>query len=223
MVNITQRILTPAEQGATALQQYLNHQITSRQLIQIAETLHESLLEGEYRNERAIAFLQLRDILSDITAQWECLLGNLHHEQAPQPPEFPPEWVHHWLQQINSIAPIPMTNTPKPQPTFHINQVGNINTGDVAIQGDQVGIQHNYAPAQNLAEAAAEIQQLLDQLAQNYPSTYLYEFEQQIPLNIRIREMLIAGGIELLKVLCPPAGIPIEMGKKWLEAAKRQQ
>lgn len=35
-----------------------------------------------------------------------------------------------------------MTETSKNQPTFHIQQVGNINTGDVTIHGDQVGIQH---------------------------------------------------------------------------------
>lgn len=35
-----------------------------------------------------------------------------------------------------------MTDTPKNQPTFHIQQVGNINTGDMTIHGDQIGIQH---------------------------------------------------------------------------------
>ena len=35
-----------------------------------------------------------------------------------------------------------MTNQPKNQPTFHISSVGNLNTGDVTIAGDQVGIQN---------------------------------------------------------------------------------
>jgi len=67
-----------------------------------------------------------------------------------------------------------MSETSKYQNTFHFNQApGNVNTGDVTIQRDQVGIQHNYAPEQkqNLAEAAKEIQQLLDQLSQNHPLT----------------------------------------------------
>ena len=67
-----------------------------------------------------------------------------------------------------------MSETSKYQNTFHFNQApGNVNTGDVTIQRDQVGIQHNYAPEQkqNLAEAAQEIQQLLDQLSQTYPTT----------------------------------------------------
>jgi HEAT repeats len=87
------------------------------------------------------------------------------------------------------------------------------------------GVEGNFivnAPDQNLAETVAEIQQLLNQLATTYPSTYLYEFEQQIPTNTRIRDSLVAGGIELLKILCPAAGIPIEMGMKWLETAKGQ-
>ena len=67
-----------------------------------------------------------------------------------------------------------MSETSKYQNSFHFNQApGNVNTGDVTIQRDQVGIQHNYAPEQkqNLAEAAKEIQQLLDQLSQIYPTT----------------------------------------------------
>ncbi|MBP5973398.1 hypothetical protein HW132_11790 [Brasilonema sp. CT11] len=67
-----------------------------------------------------------------------------------------------------------MSETSKYQNSFHFNQApGNVNTGDVTIQRDQVGIQHNYAPEQkqNLAEAAKEIQELLDQLSVSYPTT----------------------------------------------------
>ncbi|MEM7726547.1 MAG: hypothetical protein AAF208_09260 [Cyanobacteria bacterium P01_A01_bin.45] len=41
--------------------------------------------------------------------------------------------------------------------------------------------------------------------------------------NSRVREILTSGEIELIKILCPPLGIPIEMDKKWLETAKRHQ
>lgn len=52
--------------------------------------------------------------------------------------------------------------------TIHteVNQIIETNTGTVIGKGDQ----HNYAPEQNLAEAAKEIQQLLNQLAQTYPT-----------------------------------------------------
>jgi len=38
-----------------------------------------------------------------------------------------------------------MTDSPKNQPTFHINSVGNLNAGNLTIQGDQIGIQDNAA------------------------------------------------------------------------------
>jgi hypothetical protein len=109
----------------------------------------------------------------------------------------------------------PMSDQPKVQMNFNAPVTG--------VAGSVEGNFIVNASEQNLAEAAAEIQQLLNQLATTYPSTYLYEFEQQIPTNTRLRDTLIAGGIELLKILCPAAGIPIEMGVKWLETAKRQQ
>lgn len=77
-----------------------------------------------------------------------------------------------------------MSETSKYQNSFHFNQApGNVNTGDVTIQRDQVGIQHNYATEQkqNLAEAAKDIQQLLDQLSQTYSTTT--EVEKQAIAN----------------------------------------
>jgi hypothetical protein len=61
-----------------------------------------------------------------------------------------------------------MTETPKNQPTFNIQNVGNINTGDVTIAGDQIGIQHNYAPEPN-TEATQQLTQLLNKLRTKYP------------------------------------------------------
>jgi HEAT repeat protein len=63
-----------------------------------------------------------------------------------------------------------MSETPKNQPIFNIGQVGNINTGDVNIQGDQIGIQHNYFgtdPA--LSEQIADLQQLIADLEVQHP------------------------------------------------------
>ncbi|WP_199328434.1 hypothetical protein [Anabaena azotica] len=105
---------------------------------------------------------------------------------------------------------------------------------------------------QTLAEAAQEIQDLLNQLSQTHPSittanqqellnnlkevaptypiksaadkqTFVERFDEKVRTNFRIREVLLAGGIELIKILCPPLGIPIEMGKRWLETAKVNQ
>jgi HEAT repeat protein len=64
-----------------------------------------------------------------------------------------------------------MSETPKNQPIFHIGQVGNINTGDVNIQGDQIGIQHNYFGANPaLSEQIADLQQLIADLEVQHPN-----------------------------------------------------
>ena len=49
-----------------------------------------------------------------------------------------------------------MPEAAKNQPTFHINQVGNINTGDITIEGDQIDTQHNYAPQPSVDKALIE-------------------------------------------------------------------
>ena len=105
---------------------------------------------------------------------------------------------------------------------------------------------------QTLAEAAQEIQDLLNQLSLSYPNiteakqqefinnwtqitqtyptkteadkqNFVVKFDEKVRTNTHIREMLLSGGIELIKILCPPLGIPIEMGKRWLETAERNQ
>ncbi|GBL13450.1 hypothetical protein MTo_00740 [Microcystis aeruginosa NIES-1211] len=104
---------------------------------------------------------------------------------------------------------------------YNIVQPQNV---QIIEQGD--GIIHNYATPQNLAEAAQEIQQLISQLTQTYSTnteiekqTFVAQVDAEIKKNSHLRNILITGGIELIKVLCPPLGIPIEMGKKWLETA----
>jgi len=126
------------------------------------------------------------------------------------------------VNQINS--PETMTETPK-----YDFRGANIGSFAETVQGDQKTIQHNYAPSQNLSEAAQEIQQLLTQLSLNYPTDteaeqqiFANQVEQQIQNNPRFRAMFIDGGIELIKLVCPPLGIPIEMGKKWLETAVKK-
>ncbi|MGB7444522.1 MAG: pentapeptide repeat-containing protein [Coleofasciculaceae cyanobacterium] len=101
------------------------------------------------------------------------------------------------------------------------------------VYAEQIGGNINNYPAeqkQNLADAAAEIQQLLQQLEQTYPDAT--EFEKQSALAItlqqeikqnptfkaRLKNALKEGGIEALKVLFAPIGIPIEMVRGWIEA-----
>lgn len=78
--------------------------------------------------------------------------------------------------------------------------------------GKMVENQHNYAPEekQNLAEAAGEIQQLLDQLSTTYPTTTSAEkmavvaeaadqIEKNPPLKARVINALKSGGTEAFK------------------------
>lgn len=68
-----------------------------------------------------------------------------------------------------------------PESKININQTGasiGIGVANDEIQTKQIaGTIHNYSPEQkqNLAEAAAEIQKLLDQLAQTYPTETLIQ------------------------------------------------
>jgi hypothetical protein len=127
---------------------------------------------------------------------------------------------------INDLkSSTPMSETPK----YDLRGANIANFADT-VQGDQKAVQHNYATPKNLAESAQEIQQLLSQLAQTYPPNteaekeiFLAQVDAEIKKNSRLRNILIAGGIELIKILCPPLGIPIEMGRKWLETAKSSQ
>ncbi|WP_293096242.1 hypothetical protein [Moorena sp. SIOASIH] len=104
--------------------------------------------------------------------------------------------------------------------SFHAHQIG----GNINI--------NNYAPEQrqNLADAAAEIQELLQQLQQIYPKATKIEKQSALAVTLqqaikqnptfktRLRNALKEGGIEALKVLFAPIGIPIEMVKGWIEA-----
>lgn len=142
-----------------SLQQLLDRQITTPQLVQLAEHYYWELLEGQHCNDHSSQALHLRQILADITVQWEC-------RSPDNPEEFPTEWIHHWLTQLHAI---PMTHTPKNQSTFHItHQNGNINTGDVTIQGDMIGTQHN--TTQNLDRLLDDFQAFILSLQQKYTS-----------------------------------------------------
>ncbi len=156
-----------------SLRQLSDRTLTSQQFVAMAERLYWSFLEGEYRNDDSSPANQLREILADITTQWECLLSSQHETPGKtpnHPPEFPSEWVQRWLEQIQHFEANSMAESSKNQPTFHIGQVGNLNTGDVTIHGDQVGIQHNYAMSQELNAALQDLKSSLAALQKQHPA-----------------------------------------------------
>ena len=79
-----------------------------------------------------------------------------------------------------------MTNPPKNQPTFHINSVGNLNTGDVTIAGDQIGTQNIQQESQDTALLALAqppemgIVQIIQELEKKY--TFVQDPQQAIDI-----------------------------------------
>jgi hypothetical protein len=132
-----------------------------------------------------------------------------------------------------------MTEPAKNQPTFQINQVGNLNTGDVTIQGDQVGFQSNYAfPDPESAEATRAVSELLQDIRQRYPQASdddilaiiekgFATLQRGNPKKWRkwvdLFSLVFAGGLEAVKVVAPALGIPIEVGKRLYEICDRQR
>jgi HEAT repeats len=132
-----------------------------------------------------------------------------------------------------------MTEPSKNQPTFHINQVGNINTGDVNVERDMVGIQYNYTfPEPKQAEAVSEVSELLQDIRQQYPQASeaeildiiqsgLATMHQENPQKWRrwvdILSVVFAGGVEAIKIIAPALGIPIEIAKRLYEIYDRNR
>lgn len=139
------------------------------------------------------------------------------------------------IHQSQSSQPMP--EQPQNPSIFNINQVGNINTGEVTITGDQIGIQHNYAPEPN-TEAEQQLNQLLTKLRDQYPNKtnaeifniMINNFSNMPQTNPQtwqrwqdIFSVIFAGGIEAAKVLVPMAGIPIEVLKQLYEICDRNK
>ena len=84
---------------------------------------------------------------------------------------------------------------------------GPLTNNAAVVKGDRVGTIHNYASKQSLAEAAAEIQKLLEQLAQTHPTETIKQqnivadevierIEDNPTLKRRVVEALKAIGVE---------------------------
>ena len=86
---------------------------------------------------------------------------------------------------------------------------------------------HNYAPQANLKETE-QLTQVLQKLRQQHPNAtdaelfkiLLNGFQnmpQKNPQNWQswqnILSIIFAGGVEGIEIVCPPAGIPIKVGK----------
>jgi hypothetical protein len=132
-----------------------------------------------------------------------------------------------------------MTEPSKNQPTFHINQVGNINTGDVNVERDMVGIQYNYTfPEPKQAEAVSQVSEVIQDIRQQNPQASetqiveiiqselatMHQNEQQKWQGwIDVLSLVFAGGVEAIKIVAPALGIPIEMARRLYEIYDRNR
>jgi hypothetical protein len=134
------------------------------------------------------------------------------------------------IVQIITQSTQPMSDTPKDAPKYDLRGANIGNFAD-SVQGDQNATQYIYAQEQDLAEAATKIQQLLNQLAQTYPSPTERQIEavkREANRNPQFRDRLLkatkAGGVEAVKQLLdyvfknPVASVVAEAVKAFVEA-----
>jgi HEAT repeat protein len=133
------------------------------------------------------------------------------------------------LEQIKNVQGV--TNVTN---NFNFDQRGAAIGVNVANKGSNVRfIQHAKQniniSEQDLTEAAQKIQSLLNQLAQTYPTTtetqqqtFVQKFLERIESTPDLIKIILTGGIEGLKTLCPPAGIPIEVIRSLYEVIQKR-
>lgn len=132
-----------------------------------------------------------------------------------------------------------MTEPSKNQPTFHIHQVGQINSGDVNVERDMVGFQYNYTfPEPKQAEAVGQVSEVIQDIRQQNPQASetqivdiidgeLATMHQNNPQKWRrwvdILSVVFAGGLEAIKIAAPALGIPIAMAQRLYEIYDRNR
>ncbi|MDZ8226789.1 HEAT repeat domain-containing protein, partial [Nostoc sp. ChiVER01] len=120
--------------------------------------------------------------------------------------------------------------------SFSNNNIGSV-TGN--IQGNNIGTQNNYASTEDIAKLETVLEQLLEKMEQDKPTVIDAQpivaqaveshpvlknrqaIEQVIKnnpeLKVRLQRAVTAAGIETIKILFAPAGIPIEAIRAWNE------
>ncbi|MEH1849289.1 MAG: HEAT repeat domain-containing protein, partial [Nostoc sp.] len=131
-----------------------------------------------------------------------------------------------------------MSETPKND--FTGATFGNI-TGSITgnIESDNINTQNNYASTKDIVNLETVLEQLLEKMEQDKPTVINAQpivaqaveshpvlknrqaIEQVIKnnptLKVRLQRAVIAAGIETVKILFAPAGIPIEAIRAWNE------
>lgn len=151
--------------------------------------------------------------------QSRCGFYNYEIVQSPLPPVR--ETVGFNLSTLGVTI---MTDKP---PIINFNQPNSTIGNNYAAEGSNIKIQQNI---QNVTEQDhTELQALLIQLAQTYPittehekHTFIQKFVERIESTPASIKVLLAGGIEGLKILHPAVGIPIEMLRRLYQAVEER-
>ncbi|MGM3305065.1 HEAT repeat domain-containing protein [Anabaena sp. WFMT] len=134
------------------------------------------------------------------------------------------------IENFNSSKQVLTIVTDK-QPIINFNQPNATVGVNYAAENSNIKFQQNVTNVsqQDLAVAAPKMQVLLNQLVQTYPittepqkQTFTHKFLELIESTPDLIKVLLAGGIEWLKILLPPTGIPIEMSRRLYEAVKER-
>ncbi len=195
-----------------------------------AAAANHSQLNAEYfrtyNQIKALAEAEVQALLAEKDSRISSLENMV--ETALQHPSFYTPTYNHQGDNIMSQARKKVSKFNNSNAQFG----GGLVDGDT-VHAQQIGGNiNNYPPEQrqSLAGAVAEIQQLLQQLEQSYPNATKFEkqsalavtLQQEIKQNrtfrAKLKNALKEGGIEALKVLFAPIGIPIEMVRGWIEA-----
>lgn len=162
--------------------------------------------------------LEAIDIAIEVI-QSRCGFYNYEIAQSPLPVISCPQAAN-----FNSQTRLTIMTDKQPIVFYQPNStIGN----SYAAEGSNINIQQN---VQNVTEQnRTELQALLIQLAQTYPvttepqkQTFIQKFLERIESTPDLVKVLLAGGIEGLKILCPPAGIPIEMSRGLFQAVQER-
>jgi HEAT repeat protein len=164
------------------------------------------------------------DLLDTISRiQSRCQFYN--YDIAQSPPSAVRETANFCLSTLGVTIMTdkqPIVNFTQYNPTIGVNN---------AAEGSNIKFKQNVknVTEQDLAEAAQKIQALLNQLAQTYPpttepqkQTFIQKFLERLESTPDLIKVLLAGGIEGLKILCPPAGIPVEMARNLYEVVQKR-
>ena len=101
------KVLTILKELEKLLENRKKRNISSDFLVNWADKQYYYLTEGDGENNNSNLAQLLRDILYDISAQWECLQANNYNEYGEvlfTLDQFPDDLINHWFKILSSTV-----------------------------------------------------------------------------------------------------------------------